>query len=246
MAITNVNVTGLVIGDYDYKESSKILRIFTRELGIISVMARGAKRPKSKLQNLSSLYCLAEYSLVKRKDFYYLDEGKIITINLHLRNDIKSLYSAQLCIELINKSLLEDQISPDLFDLLVKTIEYLGQTDNKLRLVSMFVIKYISMIGYRPELMTCAICKKTPRDVGFSIQAGGITCLDHGQAATYLKDEEYKYLLWLFYSKLDQVDDFAITIDEKNIFRLLIDFAIEKTEMNRPQVLGVFMRFMLN
>ena len=42
-------VEGIVIRTTDYGETNKIVTIFSRELGKVSAMARGAKKPKSRL-----------------------------------------------------------------------------------------------------------------------------------------------------------------------------------------------------
>lgn len=247
MAITKeISVTAIVIGYVDYKESSKIIKLFTKQLGIISAYARGAKRSKSKMHNLTSPFCLAEFSLIKKSDLYYINDGQIITINEELRRDLRDIYSAQLCLELVEKSLFEDQINSDLFDLLNKTIKIMSNCQKKIRLISMFIIKYVSMIGYKPELNTCVECGKIPKHLGFSIIKGGISCLDHHISLTELKSKEHKYLLWLLYSKLDLVDELEFDVDEKKINKMLIDFAIEQTGMRKPTVLEAFSKFMLN
>ncbi|MFM1582540.1 DNA repair protein RecO, partial [Helcococcus ovis] len=65
------NFRGIVFRAVDFGETSKILTIFTRNEGIISVMARGVKNPKSKKQNLVSVFTEADFELTKSKDFYY-------------------------------------------------------------------------------------------------------------------------------------------------------------------------------
>lgn len=245
--INSIIVEAIVIGSVDYKESSKILKVFSKELGIISVMARGAKRPNSKMQNLTSIFTIAKLELVKRNDFYYLDDGQIISINEHLRIDIKNIYSAELCIQFVEKTLMEAQIDKYIYLLLIKTIKFLGETDHKNRLISMFIIKYMSMIGFRPQLNTCVICgKKNNPELGFSMEYGGITCLNHSITYDYLQQDEYNYLIWLMYSKIDSVNELKIEINEKMICKYLINFFIKKTEINKPTVLEAYHRFMLD
>lgn len=231
----------------DYKESSKILKVFSRDLGIISIMARGAKRPKSRMQNLTSLYTIAEFQLIKRRDFYYLSDGEIIDINSHLRRDIKKLYSAELCLQFLDKSFMEGQVDSYIYELVIKSIKYLANTECYNRLVSMFLVKYMSLIGYQPQLNRCVICgKKNMPERGFSKEYGGITCLDHEIPYTYLKDADYKYFLWLLYSKIDEINNFPLQVDEKKLAREMINFFAMKTEISKPQVLEVYSRFMLD
>ena len=39
---------GIVISDIDYKESSKIINVLTKDDGIVGIIARGTKRVKGK------------------------------------------------------------------------------------------------------------------------------------------------------------------------------------------------------
>lgn len=48
-------VEGIVIRTTDYGETNKIVTIYSREFGKISAMARGAKKPKSRLAAISQL-----------------------------------------------------------------------------------------------------------------------------------------------------------------------------------------------
>ena len=41
-------IEGIVVSEIDYKESSKIINVLTKEYGIIGFIARGTKQVKSK------------------------------------------------------------------------------------------------------------------------------------------------------------------------------------------------------
>ena len=44
-----IEVEGIVVSETPYSESSKIINIITKEMGLIGVMAKGANKLKSKL-----------------------------------------------------------------------------------------------------------------------------------------------------------------------------------------------------
>ena len=47
-----LKVTGIVLGNIDYKENDKLVTIYSLELGVINAQLRGVKQAKSKLQFL--------------------------------------------------------------------------------------------------------------------------------------------------------------------------------------------------
>ena len=48
-----VKIEGIVISEQPYGETSKIINILTKDQGIIGVMAKGARKLKSDLANVS-------------------------------------------------------------------------------------------------------------------------------------------------------------------------------------------------
>jgi DNA repair protein RecO len=81
---------GFVVGSRPHGEGGKILFIFTAELGQVSSIAQGIRLSKSKLRYHAQDYSLANFSLVRGKDFWRVvgaesmgnefgDSGKIFT-----------------------------------------------------------------------------------------------------------------------------------------------------------------------
>lgn len=242
--INEYRVDAIIIASHDYKESSKIIRAFTRQLGRISILARGAKRAKSSLHNVSSLFSCSSMVLVKRGDLYYIKEATIKNANLALRENIISVYSAQLCLELVDKTLLEGQVNQDLYDMVEKFLVSLPTCKNRTRLMSMFLIKFISMLGYRPHIRSCSLCGNREGPMGFSHQYGGLVCLSHPISSISLEEGERRMINWLLFSRFEEVDVPDIGLDEGKIFDILIDFILDKTEIKGLKVLKAYRAFM--
>ena len=52
----NKEVEGIIIREKDYGDTSKIIDIFTKEYGIIGVIAKGSKSMKSKLRSVTTKF----------------------------------------------------------------------------------------------------------------------------------------------------------------------------------------------
>ncbi|MGE0992705.1 DNA repair protein RecO, partial [Bacillus sp. GMa5/2] len=72
-------VEGIVIRTTDYGETNKIVTIFSRELGKISAMARGAKKPKSRLASVSQLMTHGHFLIQMGSGLGTLQQGEIIS-----------------------------------------------------------------------------------------------------------------------------------------------------------------------
>ena len=64
----------VLLHSFDYRETSRIVRLATRELGVISAIARGARRPKSKFGSALDLFTsgVAHLSVNPLRDLHAL------------------------------------------------------------------------------------------------------------------------------------------------------------------------------
>lgn len=74
----------------------------------------------------------------------------------------------------------EEQANRALFDLLVETLETLGETANTELLSRHFELNLLKNLGYRPELRRCTACSVELQAVTnyFSPVSGGVLCPD--------------------------------------------------------------------
>ena len=56
-------IEGIVIGDTNYSESSKILNILTKDYGIIGVMSKGCRKVKSNLRVVSNKLTYGDFNI---------------------------------------------------------------------------------------------------------------------------------------------------------------------------------------
>lgn len=88
----------------EFGESSKIIRVFTRNYGKISIMVKGAMTPRSKNLSVSQVFGLNEYLLKKGQNFYYIGDAKIVESNFKIRESYDNLIYASLLLEILEKS----------------------------------------------------------------------------------------------------------------------------------------------
>jgi len=108
----------------------------------------------------------------------------------------------------------------------------------------MFLIKYISMLGYKPALNRCVKCGiKQFRSVYFSIESGGIVCENCKNFNNIeLNIKEYKYLCDILLEVYENTAIIKNEIDERKIFKLLIDFIIYNTDISMPKSYKSFIK----
>ena len=69
-----IQTEAIVLHGFDYRETSRIVRLATREAGVVSVIARGAKRPRSRFGQGLDLFTsgMAQLTLHPARDLHLL------------------------------------------------------------------------------------------------------------------------------------------------------------------------------
>lgn len=205
---------GIVIRSLDYGEGSKIITVYTREAGKISLMARGAKKMNSRLAAATQLFACAEYH------FYRSGGGKMGTLNhaevttsrQALREDVVlSAYGAYM-LEMVDRLCAENESDPFVYDQLSAALDSLAGGKDAQIVAHLFEMKMLMQAGYTPNLQQCASCGGATGHPLLSARLGGLLCescrgADQG---AHMMTEQVLKLMRLFMKldlqKLGQVD----------------------------------------
>jgi len=103
---------GIVIRTTDYGETNKIITIFTREWGKIGVMARGAKKPNSRLSSVTQLFTHGYFLVQRGSGLGSLQQGEIATSLRSIGEDIFLTAYASYIVELTDKCTDEKKTKP--------------------------------------------------------------------------------------------------------------------------------------
>ena len=63
-----IDVEGIIINTKNYSDTSKILDIYTKEYGVIGVLAKGCKSLKSSLRSVTDKLTYAVFTIYYKKD----------------------------------------------------------------------------------------------------------------------------------------------------------------------------------
>ena len=173
-----LNTQGIVLKAVRYKDNDLILTIFTRKLGKIAALAKGAKKNKSSLLSSSQLFSYSNYTLIKHGNMYRVNQSDTIKSFYDLSYDLEAFSYATYITKLVESSTLENQTNNRLFVLLAQTL-YLYTLDNvdKQFITRAFELKFLDYIGFKPIINRCVSCgEKNSNNFVFNSYEGGILC----------------------------------------------------------------------
>ncbi len=162
-------------------ETSKVLRMYTREFGKLSAMAKGSRGTRSKY--LGALETFNHVALVfykkENRGLQYLSDASIIHPFPALHAQLGKMALAAVACEIIDKSEEDNHPNAEQFRLLLDTLIALDKNSSGLRnILRAFQVQYISLAGFEPMLGSCHFCGKTEVDEinFFSIDHGLYSC----------------------------------------------------------------------
>jgi DNA repair protein RecO (recombination protein O) len=154
--------------------------MITREHGKISILAKGARRPKARNAAGLDLLTRSELLLVPGRGMATLAQARPVGLPWPGADIVRTACGAVLA-ELVDATLEEGHPDPELYQLVQEARERMANPAGDARLelaLSSFQIAAIG--GYRPELQRCAVCGEElrDRDGGFLPRLGGILQAD--------------------------------------------------------------------
>ena len=121
--------------------------------------------------------CFGEYILYKGSEIYSMNSCETIEVFYNIRTDLDKLKYAVYITKIINDVTTENQNNYKILQLYLNTLYTISNTDKDLNfIVSIFRLRLLSIIGFRPITEECTICKQTEELNCFSFRDSGFKC----------------------------------------------------------------------
>ena len=177
----------LVLHVFDYSESSRIVRLATREAGVVSALARGARRPKSRFGSALDLFAdgVAQLLIKDGRDLHTLVQFDLAHARPALGRDLDRFTGASAVAELALRFSIDDPAGA-LYPVLVDAMDTIGGAPDPYITTAALAgaWRLLEALGFAPALAECAGCHTAlspDDDVLFAHQAGGAVCTRCGQ-----------------------------------------------------------------
>ncbi len=133
-----------------YRESSLILDVLTRDHGIVSILARGVRKPKSKTAGILLAFTDLKISYIDRhelKILTYVELGETAT-----KLERISLYCGFYVNELVGYFLHKNDPHPEVYQQYQQCLALLSKTQDTEQILRFFELNLIECIGYGFDL----------------------------------------------------------------------------------------------
>lgn len=172
----------IVLHSFDYLESSRILRLATREGGVQSVLARGARRSRSRFGSAVDLFAegVAHIHTRPGRDLSTLSGFDVSRSRAPISLSLERFAAASAIAELTLR-FFQDEAHEALYDELRRSLDDLAEAapDDAREAGIASAWRLIGELGFAPAIDRCCVCHVgvAPADsVRFSHAGGGVVC----------------------------------------------------------------------
>jgi DNA repair protein RecO (recombination protein O) len=180
MRVRTYSTEGVVIRQSDLGEADRIVTIFTQDLGKVRLVAKGARRPKSRIGGHLGLLYQVSFSAAHGRSLDVVSEAQTQQTFSVLSQDLERLSQAVYMCELLDAFTAERSPNYALYRLAISSLGWLESDNDPWLLVRFFEAQLLDLSGFRPEITRCVECRTElePGDHIFDIGSGGILCPD--------------------------------------------------------------------
>lgn len=168
----------LILRGRDYKETDRLLIVFSRRYGKFSCLARGVRRSNSRLKASTQLFSYSRLTFTDSKGLALVTQGEAIEPRAELRGDLTKIACASYIGELLDGVLPEGKPQENIFVLAGAALTLLCSDAEPFLLLSCFELRLLAALGYRLSFDSCAACGRSVQGGEFylSPERGGVIC----------------------------------------------------------------------
>ncbi|MBU2595356.1 DNA repair protein RecO [Patescibacteria group bacterium] len=205
----NYKTKAIIIKQFEVGEADRIISVFSRDFGLITLKARGVRKILAKLKGHLELLSCTQLEIHKsRSSLDTIIGAEAINPFKKIRQNLRSTSRLYLVLEFLNKILPEGESHPKIFDRLLYLLKSLDKNKNKERriiVITYFCLQVLRELGYYPHFRECIKCQKDLKRGSnfFDFYGAGTVCRDCGERGAFISvsDQAIVFLRFLIENK---------------------------------------------
>lgn len=176
-----ISTNAVIVNVSPYRETSCILKLFSPEYGLITGIAKGIKKLKSRHDPLERGFTvnLTVY-FRQNRDINTVTDIQIVDFYPGIRNSLHKTAVRDIAFELILTSIINSNPQNELYSVLLDFLSELEQVSKKQPLYFLlwrFIYTFTAISGFCPNFSECVYCRKPLTENGYLIiGSGGVSC----------------------------------------------------------------------
>jgi DNA repair protein RecO (recombination protein O) len=171
-----INLKRQPLGEADW-----LLHILTREKGVVRLVAKGARKSRSKLGGRSELFVVNDLQVAHGRSIDRIMQAESLHLYTGLSKDLTRLTSAQYLTEAVLAEASQGQVHIELFDLFLTQLGILETAPESYICAHLVhsLFQVLQVAGIAPDVTHCVLSRQPiyEEPCGFSVEHGGVVAL---------------------------------------------------------------------
>jgi DNA repair protein RecO (recombination protein O) len=187
--------SGIILRTRLLTETSVIVQWLTPDLGRISTVAKGARRPKSPFRGKLDLFYEADFSFgrSRRSELHNLREVLVRDAHQTLRENLGWVQQASYCAALIEQTTETETPLPEVHQLMTSMLRHLTDRPPVPRTVFAFELKFLAQLGLQPDLAASSLLPGT-KEIARALSRSGWDVIARLQLSDAQVDQLSRFL----------------------------------------------------
>ncbi len=223
---------GIILRIHKTGETTKLLVVYTKEKGKLTLVAKGARKPLSKYAGSIDLgnYVEFVYYWKENRDVFYISDATLLDNYEPLKYELSKFWIFNCLLELVNVTTPAEEPNYKLFGVLMAGLDTLSKWNlSQARILLYgFIMKLLKAQGLSPELENCIDCGKPLKNIRAYLNAskGGFVCprcikLDN-EAKIIAGADIRKLLLNLTRVSFENIKNIKLTVEQDVLLRKIV------------------------
>ena len=240
-----ISTSAIVLKTIPYGDTSVIARMFTEDQGKVTILAKGAWRPKNNagtlLEPMNHIHL--QYYHKNSREIQVLKDGGFTQQFSNLRKELSKVIVGLTIVEMMDKSTLDNNPFPILYRLGWRVLEKLNDEKQNIWLVFVFFLYQLSLrLGFLPNIKKCSKCNADLISGCFDNYTGELICVNCSkQSKISLDENSLSALQKLEGLHLDDLQTLSINIqgitNSIQFLDLFISFHLEGLKKLRSMIM---------
>jgi DNA repair protein RecO (recombination protein O) len=180
-----VKTEAIVLKKLNFRDTSRIVNLLTKDFGRLSIIAKGARDPKSRFGPILDTFNHLQIVIYRKegRDLHLLSQCDLLTRFAGLTGDLDRLAAAMSVLDLVSATSQYGEENRALFGVVMESFRAIDAGNDPQTVLLYFQSRLLCLLGFQPDLSCCTVCKMpvdptaggTKQSI-FRLTADGILC----------------------------------------------------------------------
>lgn len=174
----HITTDAIVLREHVTDEFDSVLTLLTKERGVITAYARGARKPRGAMRLSAELLSYSCFVLFYAKGKYSVDKADVNNVFMGVRGDVEKLSLASYFCQLAGELAPREENAAEYLRLLLNCLHLLDRNKRSCTFLKpLFELRLLTMAGFMPSLVCCGNCGCFEAEQMFFLpQSGDLIC----------------------------------------------------------------------